>query len=62
MDAQNFKKLCPKVLDFLKILKLRKQILSNPRIFCLLLFYIVQREPSTMIYVGFIIKIISIYF
>ena len=37
------KKMFPKVFDFCKILKMREQILLNPRTFfnC---FYIIQRE------------------
>ena len=42
-------KMCPKVLDFCKILKIREQILSNPRTFLLFLYctkrVCLQRDP-----------------
>ena len=45
MDARNYKTLYPKVFDFCEILKIREKLFENPG-FCLLLFYILQREDA----------------
>ena len=45
MDAQNYKKLYLKKLDFCEILKVREKIFENSRTF-LFLLYIVQREDA----------------
>ena len=46
MNAQSFKNLSPKIFDCFTVLKIHEKI-ENRQIFCLLLFYIVQREDAT---------------
>ena len=60
--CSEFQKVVSKSFRFFKNFEIAQTNIIKSANFCLLLFYIVQREPSTMIYVGFIIKIISIYF
>ena len=46
MDAQNYKILSPKKIDFCKILKIHEYIFESANF--LLLFYIVQRVDATI--------------